>query len=82
MESIKIILKGMTIGFANIIPGVSGGTFAFIFGIYDRLTEAIGNFFINKEKRKEYFFFLLKVFAGAGFSILLFATYEITGGTK
>jgi putative membrane protein len=73
MESIKIILKGMTIGFANIIPGVSGGTFAFIFGIYYRLTEAIGNFFINKEKRKEYFFFLLKVFAGAGFSILLFA---------
>jgi putative membrane protein len=73
MESIKIFLKGMAIGFANIIPGVSGGTFAFIFGIYDRLTEAIGNFFINSEKRKDYFFFLLKVFAGAAFSILVFA---------
>jgi putative membrane protein len=73
VESIKIILKGMTIGLANVIPGVSGGTFALIFGIYDKLTEAIGNFFINREKRKEYFFFILKVFVGAAASILLFA---------
>lgn len=31
------LFKGMVIGIANIIPGVSGGTMAVILGIYDRL---------------------------------------------
>ena len=37
-----IILKGMAMGIAEAIPGVSGGTIAFITGIYARLLEAIG----------------------------------------
>ncbi|QEN04451.1 DUF368 domain-containing protein [Thiospirochaeta perfilievii] len=73
MKNIFLILKGMTIGIANVIPGVSGGTFAFIFGIYDKLTEAVGNFFTEPKKRKEYFFFILKVFVGAVLGILLFS---------
>ena len=75
MKSLFLILKGMTIGIANVIPGVSGGTFAFIFGIYDKLTEAIGNFFTNSDKRKDYFFFLIKVIGGAVLGILLFAKF-------
>lgn len=39
---ISIILKGMAMGVAEAIPGVSGGTIAFITGIYARLLEAIG----------------------------------------
>jgi putative membrane protein len=35
------ILKGMAMGLAEIIPGVSGGTIAFITGIYERLLNAI-----------------------------------------
>lgn len=73
MKNLYLILKGMTIGIANVIPGVSGGTFAFIFGIYDKLTEAIGNFFTDKERRKEYFFFLIQVVGGAVLGILIFA---------
>lgn len=73
MKSLYLILKGMTIGIANVIPGVSGGTFAFIFGIYDKLTEAIGNFFTDSKRRKEYFFFLVQVIGGAVLGILLFA---------
>ncbi|MGL1892393.1 MAG: DUF368 domain-containing protein [Spirochaetaceae bacterium] len=73
MKNLYLILKGMTVGVANVIPGVSGGTFAFIFGIYDKLTEAIGNFFTDKARRKEYFFFLLQVIGGAILGILLFA---------
>lgn len=73
MNHLYTILKGMTIGVANVIPGVSGGTLALIMGIYNHLTEAIGNFFTNKEKRKEYFFFLLKVIGGAILGILIFA---------
>lgn len=36
-ESLLLILKGIGIGAANVIPGVSGGTIAFLTGIYERL---------------------------------------------
>lgn len=49
----KNILKGMGIGVANIIPGVSGGTLAVILGIYDRLMESIACFLsAPREKNK------------------------------
>lgn len=34
-------LKGMAMGAADVVPGVSGGTIAFIVGIYDELLESI-----------------------------------------
>lgn len=37
------LLRGMVIGVANIIPGVSGGTLALVLGIYERLIGAINN---------------------------------------
>ena len=37
------LLRGVAVGIANIIPGVSGGTMALILGIYQRLITAIGN---------------------------------------
>ena len=40
-EALKLILKGATMGVAEVIPGVSGGTLAFITGIYERLLSAI-----------------------------------------
>ena len=40
---LSIFLKGMIVGFAELIPGVSGGTIALILGIYKRLIEAIAN---------------------------------------
>ena len=42
-EHIKLFLKGVAMGAANIIPGVSGGTVALVVGIYRRLIEAIRN---------------------------------------
>ncbi|TKB48462.1 DUF368 domain-containing protein [Ferrimonas sediminicola] len=38
---IKTFLKGMAMGAADVVPGVSGGTIAFITGIYDQLLESI-----------------------------------------
>lgn len=38
----SLILRGMAMGIAEAIPGVSGGTIAFITGIYERLLQAIG----------------------------------------
>jgi putative membrane protein len=38
---LKIFLTGMAMGAADVVPGVSGGTIAFIAGIYERLLNAI-----------------------------------------
>ncbi len=40
-DRIKLVLKGAAMGIAEVIPGVSGGTIAFITGIYERLIDAI-----------------------------------------
>ena len=35
------LLKGLAMGAADVVPGVSGGTVAYITGIYQRLLDAI-----------------------------------------
>ncbi|OGX25576.1 MAG: hypothetical protein A2Y03_04185 [Omnitrophica WOR_2 bacterium GWF2_38_59] len=37
----KLIIKGFCIGIANAIPGISGGTIAFILGLYEDLISSI-----------------------------------------
>ncbi len=44
MTSLGIFLRGVLMGAADIVPGVSGGTMAFITGIYDRLVASIRAF--------------------------------------
>ncbi|WP_338812748.1 DUF368 domain-containing protein [Bernardetia sp. Wsw4-3y2] len=77
-------LKGMAMGAADVVPGVSGGTIAFLMGIYERLLEAIGSFSIPtlrllfKGKFKEFaqqtdLVFLICLFAGIATSIISFA---------
>jgi putative membrane protein len=44
VTALGIFLRGMLMGAADIVPGVSGGTMAFITGIYDRLLAAIAAF--------------------------------------
>ena len=41
MNRISLLLKGMAMGIAEVIPGVSGGTIAFISGIYEELIDTI-----------------------------------------
>lgn len=41
MKSFLHFLRGMAIGVAEVIPGVSGGTIAFITGIYEQLIHSI-----------------------------------------
>jgi len=41
--SLVIFLKGIAMGIADVIPGVSGGTVAFISGIYDELVSTVSN---------------------------------------
>ena len=41
MSKVSIFIKGMAMGAADVVPGVSGGTIAFITGIYDTLLGSI-----------------------------------------
>ena len=40
---IKTFIMGLIIGAFDIVPGVSGGTIAFIFGIYETLIHSIAS---------------------------------------
>lgn len=73
----SLFFKGLGIGAANIIPGVSGGTIALITGIFEEIINSLkkidltalkllftGKF--NKFAKHINFFFLLAVFGGAG----------------
>ena len=78
---IKNILKGIIIGIGSIAPGVSGGTFAMILGVYDKITDAIGNFYIDFKSK---FMFLCSIGLGVGIGVIgfsrileyLFVSYE------
>ncbi|MBR6627552.1 MAG: DUF368 domain-containing protein [Lachnospiraceae bacterium] len=67
---IKSILKGMVIGIANIIPGVSGGTMMVAMGIYDKLIHCITHLF---KEFKQSVLFLLPIAVGMGIAIILSA---------
>jgi len=79
-----LFLKGFCIGVANAIPGVSGGTVAFLLGIYEDLINSIKSFNIIflknifKFRFKEAFSsvawkFLGTIILGAATSIICFA---------
>jgi putative membrane protein len=83
-EYLGYILKGLGVGIANIIPGVSGGTIALITGIFVRLINAIKSFGIGALKlllqgkwkafaEKTDLYFLVAVFAGVFLAIILLA---------
>lgn len=43
IQYLGIIIRGMAMGAADVIPGVSGGTIAFITGIYEELIDSLSN---------------------------------------
>ncbi|MDD4956065.1 MAG: DUF368 domain-containing protein [Candidatus Omnitrophica bacterium] len=71
--AVSLFVKGMVIGVANIIPGVSGGTIAVVLGVYARLIEAISCFFSPKAKKGTYILFLGILGSGAVVAIGAFA---------
>lgn len=83
-DYVVITLKGIAMGAADVVPGVSGGTIAFIAGIYDELIHSIKNidaqcfkyFFTGKFKafwNKINGNFLLALILGIGISIFSLA---------
>lgn len=68
MEYILLILKGMIIGVANIIPGVSGGTLMITLGVYEEVINTISHFFKNIKKSLK---FIVPLAIGMVVAILL-----------
>lgn len=59
------VLGGFLMALADSVPGVSGGTIAFLMGIYDDFINSLNNIVSkDKEKRKNAFLFLVKMGSG------------------
>lgn len=67
---IKMILKGVMMGVANIIPGVSGGTMAVSMGIYDKMIHAATHLFSEFKKSMK---ILIPIVIGMGIGIVVLA---------
>ena len=50
MSKLKHVIKGIIIGIATLIPGVSGGTMAIILGVYDDMIYAVSSYFKDIKK--------------------------------
>ena len=83
-EALLLAFKGLCMGSADIIPGVSGGTIALITGIYAQLLQAIqsiGLEMVNRLRKADirgalaevHIRFLLSLFAGIGIAIISLA---------
>lgn len=84
-EYLSLFLKGICVGIANIIPGVSGGTIALLTGIFEKLIDSIKSFdlvalkLVFKGDLKGFkdhtnLYFLMAVFSGAASGVFVLAS--------
>ena len=64
------IVKGIFIGAGAIVPGISSGVLCVIFGIYEKLLDAVLNFFKDIKQNIK---FLFPIALGVGIGVLLFS---------
>lgn len=72
MDLIKNMFRGSCMAFADSVPGISGGTIAFILGFYDKFINSLNDIISgNLKKKKTAILFLSKLLLGwlIGFSI-------------
>lgn len=70
MKHMINFFKGIVVGIATLVPGVSGGTMAVVLGIYDDLIHAVGSFF---EDIKKHTILLFEIGLGGLIALLLFS---------
>ena len=70
IDFLSRLLKGLIVGVANIIPGVSGGTMAVVIGIYDKLIGAVSDL---RKDFKNSVIYLFPIGVGALLGIVLFS---------
>ena len=62
---IKEMFQGFCMALADSVPGVSGGSIAFIMGFYEKFIGSLNGIFSrDRNERREGFKFLIKLFAG------------------
>lgn len=67
MKVIMTMIQGFCMSLADSVPGVSGGTIAFIMGFYDRFIGSLDAMVSgNKEQKKKAAVFLVKLMCGWG----------------
>lgn len=65
IRHITDILRGISMALADSVPGVSGGTIAFLLGFYEKFINSVHSFLLGTNwERKAAFPFLLKLGAG------------------
>jgi putative membrane protein len=87
MKALLIFVRGFCMGAADIVPGVSGGTIALVFGIYERLLDnvrlgarAVGSLArldpsgVSRNLRAIEWEFLLPLLAGIGVALAALAS--------
>lgn len=71
---VKVLIGGIAVGMANIIPGVSGGTMMVVLGLFNQVMDAISGLFSRKEtNRKQHIIFLGVLGIGAVIGLVVFA---------
>lgn len=68
-KNLSLFIKGIVLGIAFIIPGVSGGTLAVLLGIYEELLDKASNFYKSFKNFKSAFKFLFPILFGVLVSI-------------
>ena len=65
----KNFFKGIIVGFGGVSPGLSGSVLMVIFGLYEKVVNAIGSIFKNFKKNLA---FLIPIILGCGIGVLAF----------
>jgi len=70
---VSLMLKGMAYGVTHIVPGIGGGLILVVLGIYEPFVDAVGNFFLRRDRWREYVPFLVALGAGMVLAMLVFS---------
>lgn len=63
-EIIKNLIQGFSMALADSVPGVSGGTVAFVLGFYDKFINSLNTLISRKKDKKSSISFLIKLGIG------------------
>ncbi|HHX45442.1 MAG TPA: DUF368 domain-containing protein [Chloroflexi bacterium] len=73
MKYLVLVLKGMAYGLTHIVPGLGGGIVMILLGVYEPFVDALGNFFLRRDRWGEYIPFLVSLGIGMAISVVVFA---------